>query len=154
MQNTATGVFTAQDLSGRRLRKAPEFAATFGGYYETPLSTGLMLGLSVDGSYSGGYEYGTNYQPLAYQSAYAKLDATLRLFSEDKRWEFAVIGRNLTNKLNLINGIDRTGTGNGKGTALPSCTAAGQGPSCAAVSDIIGTPTMPRTVALQATFRY
>jgi outer membrane receptor protein involved in Fe transport len=151
--NTTTNVYTAQDLSGRRLRKAPVFAATFGGYYETPVSTGLMLGLSLDGSYSGGYEYGTNYQPLAYQDAYAKLDATLRLFTKDKRWEFAVIGRNITNKRNLINGIDRTGTGSGKGSALPSCTVAFQ-TSCAALSDIIGTPTLPRTVALQATFKY
>ncbi|MFA7601950.1 MAG: TonB-dependent receptor [Novosphingobium sp.] len=152
--NTGTGVFTAQDLSGKRLRKAPEFAATFGGYYETPVTTGLMLGLSVDGSYSGGYEYGSNYQPHAYQDAYAKLDATLRLFSEDKRWELAVIGRNLTDKRNLINGIDRTGTGIGKGTTAPSCTAIGTPTGCAALSDIIGTPTLPRTVAVQATFRY
>ena len=151
--NGIYGTYAAQDLSGKRLRKAPEFAATFGGYYETPVSDGLMMGLSVDGSYSGAYEYGTNYQPLAYQKAFAKLDATLRLFTEDKRWEFAVIGRNLTNKRNLINGIDRTGTGSGKGTNLPSCTAVGQ-TGCAALSDIIGTPTMPRTVSLQATFRY
>jgi iron complex outermembrane recepter protein len=152
-RNSNGAIFTAQDLSGQRLRKAPEFAATFGGYYETPVSEGLMAGLSVDGSYSGGYQYGTNYQPLAYQSAFAKLDATFRLFSEDKRWEFAVIGRNLTNKRNLINGIDRTGTGRGKGTTQASCTAAGQ-TGCAALSDIIGTPTLPRTVALQGTFRY
>ncbi|HEX8058930.1 MAG TPA: TonB-dependent receptor [Novosphingobium sp.] len=153
IQNTTTLVYTAQNLSGRRLRKAPEFAATFGGYYETPITTGWMAGLSVDGSYSGAYEYGTNYQPLAYQSAYAKLDATLRFFSEDKRWEFAVIGRNLTDKRNLINGIDRTGTGSGKGTTQASCTAAFQ-TGCAALSDIIGTPTLPRTIALQATIRY
>jgi iron complex outermembrane receptor protein len=147
--------YTAQDLSGRRLRKAPVFAATFGGYYETPVSDGLMLGLSVDGSYSGAYEYGTNYQPLAYQHAYAKLDATLRLFTEDKRWELAVIGRNLTDKRSLINGIDRTGTGSGKGTNLPSCTAAFQpATQCASLSDIIGTPTLPRTVAVQVSFRY
>lgn len=151
--NTATGVFTAQDLSGKRLRKAPKFAANFGGYYESLVSDGLMLGLSVDGSYSGGYEYGTNYQPLAYQKAFAKLDSTMRLFSEDKRWELALIGRNLTNKRNLVNGIDRTGTGSGKGTASPSCTVAFQ-TGCAALSDIIGTPTLPRTVTLQATFRY
>jgi hypothetical protein len=111
------------------------------------------MGLSVDGSYSSGYEYGTNYQPLAYQRAYAKLNATLRLFDEDKRWELAVIGQNLTDKRNLINGIDRTGTGSGKGSTLPSCTAAFQS-GCAALSDIIGTPTLPRTVAVQATFRY
>ena len=144
---------TAQDLSGQRLRKAPEFAATFGGYYETLVTDGLMMGLSVDGSYSGAYEYGTNYQPLAYQRAYAKLDATWRLFSEDKRWELAVIGRNLTNKRNLINGIDRTGTGSGKGTTLPSCTGINQ-TGCAALSDLIGTPTLPRTVAVQVSFKY
>jgi hypothetical protein len=64
-----------------------------------------------------------------------------------------VIGRNLTDKRSLINGIDRTGTGSGQGRALASCTAAFQ-TGCAALSDIIGTPTMPRTVALQGTFRY
>ena len=151
--NGVFGTYTAQDLSGRQLRKAPKFAATVGGYYETPVASGLMLGLSTDLSYSGRYIFGTNYQPLSVQESFAKIDATLRLFSEDKRWELAAIGRNLTNKRNLINGIDRTGTGSGKGTILPSCTAAGQ-TGCAAVSDLIGTPTLPRTVALQLTWRY
>lgn len=151
--NGVFGSYTAQDLSGRQLRKAPKFAATVGGYYEAAVSSGLMLGLSTDLSYSGRYVHGTNYQPLAVQGAFAKIDATLRLFSEDKRWELAAIGRNLTNKRNLINGIDRTGTGSGKGTILASCTAAGQ-TGCAAASDIIGTPTLPRTVSLQLTWRY
>jgi outer membrane receptor protein involved in Fe transport len=151
--NAATGLFTQQDLSGRRLRKAPRFAATFGGYYETDVSDGLLVGLSVDGSYSGSYIYGTNYQPLTVQDAFTKIDATLRLFTEDKRWEIAAIGRNLTDKRSLINGIDRTGTGSGKGSSLPGCTAAGQA-GCAALADILGTPTLPRTVALQVTFRY
>ncbi|HMP56631.1 MAG TPA: TonB-dependent receptor, partial [Novosphingobium sp.] len=151
--NGVFGTYTAQDLSGRRLRKAPKFAATFGGYYETAVTSGLMLSLSTDVSYSGSYVHGTNYQPLAGQDSFAKIDATLRLFREDKRWELAAIGRNLTNKRNLINGIDRTGTGSGKGTILPSCTGVGQ-TGCAAASDIIGTPTLPRTVALQLTWRY
>jgi len=158
--NGQYGYYTAQDLSDRQLRKAPKFAATFGGYYETLISSNLMMGLSVDGSYSGAYVHGSNYQPLARQSAFAKLDATWRLFTEDKRWELAVIGRNLTNKRSLINGIDRTGTGGvlgasaaGKGNNLPSCTAVGQS-GCSALADIIGTPTLPRTVAVQLTFRY
>jgi len=151
--NGVRGTYTAQDLSGRQLRKAPKFAATVGGYYETAVSSGLMLGLSTDLSYSGRYIHGTNYQPLSVQDSFAKIDATLRLFTEDKRWEVAAIGRNLTNKRNLINGIDRTGTGSGKGTILSSCTAAGQ-TGCAAASDLIGTPTLPRTVALQLTWRY
>lgn len=157
VQGATPNVFTQQDLSGRRLRKAPKIAATFGGYYETNVSDGLLMGLSVDGSYSGSYVYGSNYQPLAVQDDFAKIDATLRFFTEDKRWEIAAIGRNLTNKRSLINGIDRTGTGSGKGrNDLPSCTASGPTPptTCAALSDILGTPTMPRTVAIQATFRY
>jgi hypothetical protein len=117
------------------------------------VSDGLLVGLSVDGSYSGSYIYGTNYQPLTVQDAFTKIDATLRLFTEDKRWEIAAIGRNLTDKRSLINGIDRTGTGSGKGSSLPGCTAAGQA-GCAALADILGTPTLPRTVALQVTFRY
>ncbi len=151
--NGLVGLYSAQDLSGQRLRKAPEFTANFGAYYETAVSSGWKMSLSADMQYSGSYNYGTNYQPIAFQDAFAKLDATFRLFSEDKRWELAVIGRNLTDKRSLINGIDRTGTGGSKGNNLPSCTAAGQ-TGCSALADLIGTPTMPRTVAIQATFRY
>jgi iron complex outermembrane recepter protein len=151
--NGLVGLYSAQNLSGRRLRRAPEFTATAGGYYETTLGSGLMASLSADLSYSSSYDYGSNYQPIAFQPAFAKLDATFRLFTENKRWELAVIGRNLTDRRNLINGIDRTGTGGSKGNNLPSCTAAGQ-TGCSALADLIGTPTMPRTVAVQLSWRY
>ncbi|PEQ14523.1 hypothetical protein B2G71_02790 [Novosphingobium sp. PC22D] len=145
--------YTAQDLSGRRLRKAPVVTGNFGTYYETPVTGSTWASLSADVSYSGKYNAGTQLQPLAEQSAYAKLDASLRIFAEDKSWELALIGRNLTNKRNLINGIDRTGTGGAKGVDQPSCTAAGQ-TGCVALADIIGTPATPRSVSVQATLRY
>ena len=151
--NTVTGLFTAQSLTGRQLRKAPSFSATLGGYYEFPVSSGLMMSLSSDLAYSSSYNVGTQLQPIARQPAFAKLDATMRLFTEDKRWEFALIGRNLTDKRNLVNGIDRTGTGGSKGSTTASCTAAGQ-TGCIATADLIGTPSLPRTVALQVTFKY
>lgn len=151
----ASGIFQAQDLSGRRLRKAPAFSATFGAYYEFLASGKLMASLSADGSYSSGYDAGTSYQPLAYQTAFAKLDATFRLFTEDKKWEFALIGRNLTNKRNIIAGIDRTGTGSSatKGTATPLCGSITD-TGCNKLSDILGTPTQPISVSAQLTFRY
>ncbi|MFT3964696.1 MAG: TonB-dependent receptor [Sphingobium sp.] len=151
----ASGVFQAQDLAGRRLRKAPEFSATFGGYYEFPATDSLMVSLSADGSYSSGYDAGSSYQPLAYQKAFAKLDATLRLFTEDRKWEFALIGRNLTNKRNIIAGIDRTGTGSSatKGTTVPMCASVTD-TGCNKLSDILGTPTQPISVSAQLTFRY
>ena len=117
---TGFGFYTSQDLSGRNLRKAPVWALNVGGYYETAVGSDLRMSLSADMNYSSGYDTGTAYQPLAYQEGFAKLDATFRLFSENKRWEFAVIGRNLTNVRNLIAGIDRTGTGSSaaKGSGL------------------------------------
>ncbi|MFM5906617.1 MAG: hypothetical protein ACKOPO_03360, partial [Novosphingobium sp.] len=150
---TVSGLYTAQDLSGRQLRKAPRFAATFGGYYEAPVGSGIMASLSADVAYSSSYNVGTQLQPIAHQPGFAKIDATLRLFSEDKAWEIALIGRNLTDKRNLVNGIDRTGTGGSKGSTTASCTAAGQ-TGCIATSDLIGTPSMPRTVAIQVTTKF
>jgi hypothetical protein len=82
-----------------------------------------------------------------------KLALRGRVVLHDRLALSAAMFRNLTEKRNLINGIDRTGTGSNKGSALPSCSAAGQ-TGCAALSDIIGTPTLPRTVAIQATIRY
>ena len=95
------------------------------------------------------------------QDAYAKLNASFRLFADNDRWEFAVIGRNLTEERTLNNGLDRTGTGGSrgvtgapsKGTNLPSCASISD-TGCAALADIIGTPTRGRSVALQFTFRY
>lgn len=152
--NTTTGRFTTQNLAGRRLRKAPEWAINAGGYYEFPVGTGLMASVSADMAYSSGYTFGVAYQPWAFQPAFAKIDATMRLFTEDKRWELALIGRNLTNKRNQINGVDRTGTGGGKGTTDPACTAATGQVGCQLLPDLIGTATLPRTVALQLTFKY
>jgi outer membrane receptor protein involved in Fe transport len=146
--------YTAQDLSGRRLRKAPVFTAQFGGYYEFGLGDALMMSFSADASYSDKYNAGSQLQPLAVQNSFVKLDATWRLFTEDNKWELAVIGRNLTNKRNLINGIDRTGTGGAKGTDAVSCTDIGTPTDCVPLADIIGTPAMPRTVAVQVTFKY
>lgn len=149
------GYYTSQDLSGTRLRKAPKWSVNGGGYYETPISSDWMVSFSADATYTSGYDTGTSYQPLAYQGDFAKLDATLRLFSSDNQWELALIGRNLTNVRNLIAGIDRTGTGSSttKGSTLPSCTSATQ-TGCNKLSDILGTPMQPSWVALQATFRY
>jgi outer membrane receptor protein involved in Fe transport len=153
--NGVYGYYTSQDLSGRRLRKAPKWSLNAGGYYETAVSRGLMMSLSADVNYSSGYDTGTAYQPLAYQDSFAKLDATLRLFTEDKRWELALIGRNLTNIRNLVAGIDRTGTGSSttKGSTLPLCASISS-TGCNKLSDILGTPMQPRSVAVQATFRY
>ena len=150
--NDLTGRYTSQDLAGTRLRKAPKVTATFGGYYEVPVTAGVMFSLSSDVEYSDGYITSTNYNPDTFQKSFAKIDASARIFTEDKRWEFAVIGRNLTNKRTLINANDRNSTGGGKGGTV-SCTTLAQ-TGCDRLPDITATPTLPRTVALQLTWHY
>ncbi|GAB3103311.1 TonB-dependent receptor [Aestuariicella hydrocarbonica] len=150
----STGFGNTQDLSGVQLRKAPEFTATVGGYYETSLASGLMMSFSSDLFYSGKYNYGTDYQPYTEQQSFFKLDASMRIFSEDNHWELALIGRNLSDERNLVNGIDRTGTGGAYGTTSPVCSSLPATGGCIAAADVIGTPTRGRTLTLQATYRY
>jgi outer membrane receptor protein involved in Fe transport len=150
--NTVTGRYTSQSLKGAQLRKAPRFAATFGGYYEQPLSDGIWASISADGNYSSSYNTSTNYNPYANQPAFTKIDATFRLFTADKRWELAVIGRNLSDVRNLINANDRNNTGGAKGGTTTCQTLTQTG--CDLLPDITGTPALPRTVAVQVTFKY
>ena len=70
------------------------------------------------------------------------LDAGIRIGAANDRWQLAVLGKNLTNKFYFI----------GAGTA--PLTGAGTGTNNATLGDIIGYGAMPRTVRLQATFRY
>jgi len=149
-----TGFGNTQDLSGVQLRKAPEFTATVGGYFETRITSGLMMSVSSDIFYSSKYNYGTDYQPYTEQKSFTKVDASIRLFSEDNRWELALIGRNLNDRRNLVNGIDRTGTGGDYGTDAPVCSSLPATGGCIPAADVIGTPTRARTVSLQATYRF
>lgn len=149
-----TGFGNTQDLSGEQLRKAPKFTATVGGYYEAPLVANWMLSFSTDVFYSGKYNYGTDYQPYTEQDSFVKVDSSIRIFSDDNRWELALIGRNLTDRRNLVNGIDRTGTGGDYGTTAPVCSSLPATGGCIPAADVIGTPTRGRTVTLQATYKY
>ncbi|MBU6266559.1 MAG: TonB-dependent receptor [Sphingomonadales bacterium] len=145
-----------QQLGGKPLRKAPHWTGNIGGYYEAAVGNALMASLSADLAYSSGYMASADYQPGGYQKGFAKLDASLRLFTADHRYELALIGRNLTNQLNLIYVTDRPLTGNGVKGAASACnsptdrTPAG----CGLLADLVGTPTQPRSVALQFTFKY
>jgi hypothetical protein len=48
--------------------------------------------------YSDEYSMQLDNDPVHYQSAYTKVDATIAVASRDGRWRLALIGRNLTNK--------------------------------------------------------
>lgn len=131
-----------QDLSGVPLAVAPEWTASLGGSYERGITDRFVFGVSVDARYSDNY-LGSNFgHPLSTQPAYISVDASVRLATVDDRWELALIGRNLTNEFIIGGTIDMpfTGLGTGTSNAIPA--------------DQAGLTNLPRTVALQLTWRH
>lgn len=131
-----------QNLKGVPTANAPLWTASLGAAYERPVGNGLVFGLSVDGRYSDEYLATAFGNPYSNQKAYVNLDASVRIKTEDDRWELAVIGKNLTNRWYATGGIDSPNTGSGTGT--PN----------GVIGDQIGFVTLPRTVQAQVTFRY
>lgn len=97
--NPATGRFTSQDLSGRRLVRAPEWTGNLSFDYETPVGQDMALGVGVSGSYSSSYSTTLVDQPGFGQGAYTKTNANIALRGPNEAWEVALIGSNLANKI-------------------------------------------------------
>ncbi len=138
------------DISGAPTALAPMWTASFGADYSTPVGDGLILGLSGSVRYSSSYVANGFTSNIARvidkQSSYANLDASIRLSTDDDRWMVSLIGKNLTDNF-IIAGAQGLPL-SGAGTGMPAGTP-GQ-----IISDQGGLVLDPRTVALQATFRY
>jgi iron complex outermembrane receptor protein len=95
--NRGLGGFTAQDLSGRPLLRAPDWQASFGFDWEKVIGGGLTLVLSSSSQVSSSYL--TTLAFPYYQPAFVKTDLSLTLDGRRDRWELALIGKNLGDKL-------------------------------------------------------
>lgn len=131
-----------QDLSGKPTAVAPEWTGTAGFSYDSSLGNDLTFGFSADARYSGSYVASSFGQPMSRVNDYVVLDASARIRTIDERWELALIGKNLTNKLYITGAFDGPATGSGTGTAAGF------------PADQLGLGNVPRTVQIQATFRY
>jgi iron complex outermembrane receptor protein len=101
------------DLSGENLANAPRFSGFFGVSYDTPVSDGLNIGLSADVKYITWYWSQDSQAPGSRQPGYAKINASIRFHDPDEKWEFAVIGRNLTNEIKVLTSGDKPGGNRG-----------------------------------------
>ena len=96
------GYYTGQDLSRTQMIRAPEWTANFGLDYEVPVGRGLKLRLSNNNQYSSRFP---TFQAIGrpdddnFQSSFIKVDASVALSSDDDRWEIALIGKNITDKV-------------------------------------------------------
>jgi outer membrane receptor protein involved in Fe transport len=104
-QTTAQGCTTTpgqpprQNLKGQPLQYSPQWKAAVDARYEVPISDGLRLQLLGRVYYSDEYSMQLDNDPLHYQSAYTKVDATVAISSRTDGWRLALVGRNLTDKM-------------------------------------------------------
>src|SRR5262249_32845130 len=97
--NTATGRYTAQDLTGNPLIRAPEWQINGTIDYELPVSDKNVVRLGVAAQYTSKYLTALARPDYFYQPAYATVDANIAFADSDDKWEIALIGRNLSNKV-------------------------------------------------------
>jgi outer membrane receptor protein involved in Fe transport len=142
--SAVTGAYNAQNYAGRPGANAPKWTATLGGTWNVMMPGGRVgLGASTDGRFVSSYFLQGTLAPQQVQSSYLNLSASLRVFDAvSDRWEIALIGRNLTNKLVGVAAIDTPGTGFGTGTAD------------ALRADTTEVASRPREIALQGTFNF
>lgn len=141
----AGGVFQQQNLRGRQLTLAPDWTGNLGASYTAPISPSLKFGVTVDANYTSGYFPMLEQAPASKQGSRTLINASLKLAEADDRWEIALIGQNLTNRLYSQYGVQIpfTGISSRTGTALTGGQA-----------DVGGYLSRPRQVTLQATVRF
>ena len=139
------GIF--QNLVGRPLSNAPDWSGSLTGTYEFAVdSESTRVGVTVGATYTDQY-YAINSQPIAsLQKSSVNLDAQIRLFDDDRGWEVALIGKNLTDQLRIGWGVEAPftpfGVDAGTGTNGPRHLA-----------DLVGATNPPREIMLRFTIR-
>jgi iron complex outermembrane receptor protein len=126
--NPLTERFTGQDLSGEPLVRAPRWQANFGFSKQWSLTDALDLIFSNDNVYASKYKANLGLRDDYLRKGYFKADVALTLKASDNRWEFALIGKNVTDRytattcspINVANGTVLGGAITGGTTRGPS----------------------------------
>jgi iron complex outermembrane receptor protein len=104
---SGAGTAEAQNFTGNQFPNAPKFNAIFSGDYALPLARGDVVELSSTATYRAHQFFESSNNPLVAQNGYWLLDARLSYTSPDKKWDVAVLGKNLTGQeyLNFSNDL-------------------------------------------------
>lgn len=94
--NPATGL-RGQDLSGKTTQQAPKWSANVGLEHVLEIGT-WNLKSQLDLSYSSKHAIAADLDPRLFQKQYVLVDARIELSDANETWQFALIGRNLTDQ--------------------------------------------------------
>ncbi len=132
-----------QNLAGRQVINAPEWAGNVSASYETPLGSTLKLGLSGGVTFGSSVPTDATLNRDAYSPKHALLDATVRIADAEDAWELALIGQNLNNKFYWTNTQPQQFTGGAFGTVAG-----------AARPDIYAVPNRARQIMVRLTVAF
>jgi len=104
-----------QNLAGNTRPGAPRWSGHLVANYERPIGNGLALGLTGNVQYKSRTHLSADIPSITYPS-YATIDASVRIGTQDGRWQLAFIGKNLTDKLAIRGAGDVPSTGGNTGT--------------------------------------
>ncbi len=100
--SSATGLYYAQDLSGTRMVQAPDWQANFGFDYTFQVGSNLEMVIASNNQYSSKVPtFLAVGRPNEdhYQRRFIKSDLSFTLKDIDERWEVALIGKNIGDKI-------------------------------------------------------
>jgi iron complex outermembrane receptor protein len=105
--NAATGRYTSEDLSGFPLIRSPDWQMNFGFDYSWDVGNDMSMVFTNSNLYQTRMLFFLAKGRAAndqYQTPFAKVDLSLALRGPAEKWELAVIGKNVTDKLTCSNG--------------------------------------------------
>lgn len=109
------GPLATQNLKGASRNNAPDWSGVIGLNYERSIAGDMRLQIGVAGKFKSDFS-ANEFDPSSQQPGYSWWDASIRLTTEDDRWTFALIGKNLTDRYVVVNEGDVPSTGGGTGT--------------------------------------
>jgi outer membrane receptor protein involved in Fe transport len=95
---TLSAAVCSQNLSGSVRAYAPKFSGNVGASLVYPVGR-LELHVDPNVYFSTKYYQQSSIDPLTLQRRYAKIDLRVGVGPSDHRWEFAIIGKNLTDEI-------------------------------------------------------
>jgi iron complex outermembrane receptor protein len=149
-RNPVTGLFTAQDLSGLPLVRAPNWQVNFGFDYDFDLGRDMKLIVTNNNQYSSRYVAVLSDRADAYQRKFLKTDLSLTLEGPQRRWDVALIGKNLTNQ---ITSSVRVPSNAAAGVILGGQTTGGTSSGIAGVDEMGAFVDRGRELWIRVTFR-
>ncbi|GIX31273.1 MAG: TonB-dependent receptor [Porticoccaceae bacterium] len=129
-----------QDISGEHTAMAPEWTASWGLSWDDNLPNGLGWGIAVDGLFTDDYNASGFANPHARRDAYTTWNAALYLAAADDTWRLKLLGKNLTDE-HIVSGVVDGPSTPPPGSGLP-------------YAEQIGFTSLPRTVAVELTWRF